>query len=109
MKIQRVEFNEMTCCAIREAFGANDLAHLKNAIGDQKFKILADIFNKTLRMGGSMEYNIALFYYKVAGIELERLNILTRTVVLLCRHKACEHIEALEGLKNQIIPPQRPN
>jgi hypothetical protein len=109
MKIQRVEFDETTCCAMREAFGANELAHLKNAIGDQKFKILAGIFNNTHRMGGFMGSSEALFYYKVAEVELERLNLLTQTAALPCGHKACEHTWALEGLRNQIIQPQKLN
>lgn len=109
----RVEFDKTTCCAMREAFSANvnqeELVRSKNAVGDQKFKILADIFNRTLRVGGFMENNVALFYYKVAKVELERLNLLTQTVVLSCGHKVYEHAKALENLKDQALPPQRPN
>ncbi|KKR09664.1 MAG: hypothetical protein UT37_C0013G0001 [Parcubacteria group bacterium GW2011_GWA2_39_18] len=112
MKTQRIEFSEMACCAMREAFFENtdELAPLKLIIGEQKFKILSDIFESTAPIEVLVRTDIARFYYVAISTELERLSlIITPTIRLSCGHTACDHIKALQDLKNQIIPSQKPN
>ena len=111
MKNQLVEFDAVACCAMREAFLANqeEFVPLKNHIGEENFNILTDIFKRTVRMSMFMKFVHARFYCVAIEAELKRLGILTPTIGLPCKHAVCEHIRALEGLKNQIIQAQKPN
>jgi len=111
MKNQLIEFDAVACCAMREVFLTNqeEFVHLKNHIGEDKFNILTQIFRNTVRMDVFMKPVHIRFYFMAIEAGLKRLGILTPTISLSCGHTACEHVRALEGLKNQITQPQKAN
>src|SRR3989339_914159 len=104
MSNQMIVFDEMACCAIRETFLINqeELAPLKTTVGEENYKILTDIFKRTVRMGTILKDIHLRFYYMSIKVELKRLSLLTSIFKLSCGHTVFEHINALEGLKNQI-------